>query len=491
MTFALTQPGIGSTNWGAQVNANWTTIQNALNATSLSVDSFGAVGDAKRAGDVTTTASSATLTSASNPWALGDVGKAIHVTGAGAGSATLSTTIASFVSAGQITISVAATTAHAGVAVVWGTNDTAAIQAAVDAVAPTGGTIFFGRKNYWIQSKITATGRSGIIIVGQGINTVIFQTLAGVTGNHFLFTDCSYCQVRDIALVGEGINSFGAAGGVSFKLTSAPNNIGHNIEGVQITDIASLDGLFIQIPVQCQITHCLFARITENGLNLNAGTSTVIQSCYSLTILKAGYAFTGMTYSTLLGCACDNAGIGYFFSVSCRAIAVVGSGQEAALNRSVGYPGTGFTVDNSTVTLTSCFSRDPASGNHVVEQNGGVASRFDFTQSTSSVIARYSKSYRTPFAFTAGATYTIARTDDLIIVNKATGSATSVSMPSAPLLGDTFTIKDGKGDANTNNITVAGNGHNIDGAASFVLNTAFSSLSVTYDGSLWRVLSKV
>jgi len=80
-------------------------------------------------------ASSAVLTSASNPFVCTDVGKSIIVAKAGgsSGFAPLSATISSFQSAGQVTLSATATLAVSGAGAIYGTDDTTAIQNAVNA----------------------------------------------------------------------------------------------------------------------------------------------------------------------------------------------------------------------------------------------------------------------------------------------------------------------------------------------------------------------
>jgi hypothetical protein len=97
---------------------------------------YGAKGDAKVVTDAAMTAGSAVLTSTTAAFTPADVGKPIAVKGAAAtGVTTLVTTIASRQSATQVTL--AATNASGGAITgaqaVWGTDDTAAIQAATDA----------------------------------------------------------------------------------------------------------------------------------------------------------------------------------------------------------------------------------------------------------------------------------------------------------------------------------------------------------------------
>lgn len=83
-------------------------------------------------------------TSSSAPFTAGDVGKAIVVPSAGGFlNVPLVTTIASYQSATQVTLTAASTSAVTGYGAVYGTDDTAAIQAAINAAvayAQTAGT---------------------------------------------------------------------------------------------------------------------------------------------------------------------------------------------------------------------------------------------------------------------------------------------------------------------------------------------------------------
>lgn len=93
-------------------------------------EDFGAVGDGQRVVDGAMTSGLAVLTSASASFVAADVGKKIVVLGAGAGSITLETTIASRQSANQVTLSSSASTTVSNALVIWGTDDTAAFAAA-------------------------------------------------------------------------------------------------------------------------------------------------------------------------------------------------------------------------------------------------------------------------------------------------------------------------------------------------------------------------
>lgn len=110
----------------------------------------GAVGDGKVATDCSIAAGSSTLTCRSNQFTPADAGKVIAVYEAGrvffpntprAMVQPLSTTIASVVSPTEVTLAAPATTSvMASQRVVWGTDDTQALQLAVHRLATPGGT---------------------------------------------------------------------------------------------------------------------------------------------------------------------------------------------------------------------------------------------------------------------------------------------------------------------------------------------------------------
>lgn len=89
---------------------------------------------------------------------------------------------------------------------------------------------------------------------------------------------------------------------------------------------------------------------------------------------------------------------------------------------------------------------------------------------------------------TAAGAVTVATTDDIIIIDKTVGAATTVNLVSAPTKGTTFVIKDGKGDAAVNNITITPAAGTIDGAATFVINVNYGSVTVVASGNEWSIL---
>lgn len=131
---------------------------------------YAAGGGAASAGSTTFTQSATSgedSTTASIAFGPGDVGKVITVQGAGASGATLTTTIAAVSSATQVTLAIAASTTVANAAFTYGSDDTAALLAAIAAAGPTG-TLFLPAGGYTILAasnggkQVTYAGAGGI-----------------------------------------------------------------------------------------------------------------------------------------------------------------------------------------------------------------------------------------------------------------------------------------------------------------------------------------
>lgn len=83
--------------------------------------------------------------------------------------------------------------------------------------------------------------------------------------------------------------------------------------------------------------------------------------------------------------------------------------------------------------------------------------------------------------------YTLLISDEVLAVT-TTSAVGQVNLPAAPTTGQSFRIKDAVGNATTNNITVSGNGKNIDGTATKVINTNYGSYDLCYNGTQWNIL---
>lgn len=87
----------------------------------------------------------------------------------------------------------------------------------------------------------------------------------------------------------------------------------------------------------------------------------------------------------------------------------------------------------------------------------------------------------------SGGNYTVTSNDNFIPCD-TTGGAFSITLPSSPMLGKTYIIADVGGHANTNPVTVLGNGKLIIGQSTYPLNLSYGSVTVLYYGSGYSVI---
>jgi len=127
--------------------------------------------------------------------------------------------------------------------------------------------------------------------------------------------------------------------------------------------------------------------------------------------------------------------------------------------------GTGTTIDGYTTILTGNTENTRFIPNKMVHLSGQ-------RQKLTSVST-------TPYAVLAS--------DFNIMVDTST-LAITVNLPATPTTGDAYRIKDSTGTASTHNITVAGNGSNIEGTSTKTINVNFDKLSVLYNGTQWVLI---
>lgn len=166
------------------------------------------------------------------------------------------------------------------------------------------------------------------------------------------------------------------------------------------------------------------------------------------------------------------------------------SGISSAATRTYTLPnGTGIIPIVAGTGIGTATRIIVAVGNNGIQQAAGV------TLDTSDYLAGVAGLTTTGFIVNkvrvvtaAGAVTVSATTDNIVIVNKTTGAATTVNLPASPTTGLTYTIKDGKGDAATNNITITPAAGTIDGAATSVISTNYGSRDIVYNGTQWNVI---
>lgn len=81
--------------------------------------------------------------------------------------------------------------------------------------------------------------------------------------------------------------------------------------------------------------------------------------------------------------------------------------------------------------------------------------------------------------------YSPLSNDYYLLIGSNTGAIT-VLLPSTPSIGRSFEIKD-NGNAATNNITIDGNGNNIDGSSTLVISTNYKAVILRFNGTFWGI----
>jgi hypothetical protein len=90
----------------------------------------------------------------------------------------------------------------------------------------------------------------------------------------------------------------------------------------------------------------------------------------------------------------------------------------------------------------------------------------------------------TTFDIVSSATTVAKNTRNACDVSSA---AFTMTLPSVASTGDFVEIRQIAGDFSVNNLTVAGNGNNINGDTSLIVDVAYAQVALVYNGSEWRV----
>jgi hypothetical protein len=83
-------------------------------------------------------------------------------------------------------------------------------------------------------------------------------------------------------------------------------------------------------------------------------------------------------------------------------------------------------------------------------------------------------------------TYQVLVTDNYLAITTLSAPFT-ITLPANPLAGDEYIVKDTTGNAAISNVTIAGNGNNIDGSATFLFSQPYAGATFTFAGGNWSV----
>jgi hypothetical protein len=241
------------------------------------------------------------------------------------------------------------------------TDDTAAIQSAIDAaIASGGGTIYFPSGTYVISDELVVG--DSIAMKGDGRDATTIETEQSGDGAQFpgamiAGTDVSNFHLEGISFFGPGINA--ASGSMLYFDRVDQGNVPNiSVESVFGEGFAASNAFAINTPIMCYLRNLRVQKVAGSGIGaFGGGTSLNLDNCYTLTCTDAGFDFTTITYSTLRGCAAEGCGVGYDFD-TLRNSAIVGCGAEENFYRSDSHPGIHYRFTNGGFNeLTASYAR--------------------------------------------------------------------------------------------------------------------------------------
>lgn len=343
-----------------------------------------------------------------------------------------------------------------------------------------------------IQSAVTAAVSDG------NSSTMMIYIRAGNYGGNVAIPSSakiSFVAFDPLYTISSGLWTFGTGCAVQFTgiAFSAPSGqISLTIPGNTICifencgftgiDDTSIAMLIFGLSDAVQVSNCYFHAILEiSGTTIN-GIGPIFQSCgmFSPIGVSGICSIFDSTITTI-----DMSGSASLQMYNCSINSMVSAGSAAISGSSSAVSQIFNCVFYSTGGIgISCTGTFILCGNTgVYTQTLGVQNLFN-TNPTIAYVATQAGNISQVTLPAAG--YTTTLSDSFVGIN--TSSSRSVNMYATPFVGLTYIIADVTGSAATNNITVNGNGSNIDGSSSYVIATNYASITLIYTGTIWKVI---
>jgi hypothetical protein len=231
-----------------------------------------------------------------------------------------------------------------------------------------------------------------------------------------------------------------------------------------------------------------------SGISIQAPGTTYTVSAYQGqgVIEQSGLATSAMVLSKVLGDGTSRAVTGRIFQSGAWGIGDTGSSSttnQAGLSGSL----LNFSSVSGSVTTTGgqgivykTFAGGADQGTMVIQGNTGVnlisATTSVANTTTTKFITSVGRRIKVRTTTTTPDTMTAA--DEVLSIG-AIATPFTVNLPATPTSGDTYIVKDALGNAGNFNITVSGNGSNIDGFATIVISTNYTEAMFVYNGTSW------
>lgn len=425
------------------------------------------------------------------------------------------------------------------------TDDTAAIQAAANAAA--GGTLYFPPGNYVVSAPITLP--SNVLVYGEAtITAAIAANWTGGIGSVFSNSNGSNITIQQLSFV-YPYGSYGTGTGRIMSFTATSGVKLQNLISDGGADLAFFNNTLRTVVAGCASTNLTGVGLEHVG-NVQDATciGNYLATNPSALAGASGISFSGvntdLSAANALGFHCVGNTILLQHSTGGQGIYVHGPASGGTVAKLIitnnritlnNIVASGIYVDglasngvihtnyfegcsgtDAAVYVASTASGFSVSDNRVDNWQAGTGGIFAIgatnsiifdnacTNSSSTVIGPFNSStrqynnaangslvpcasYETVTVITNGSSYTATPTDRTIIVNKSVGSATTILLPANPYTGLRYSVKDGKGDGATNNVTISGNGNTLDGGSTVVLSQNYAAIDMVFNGTAWNL----
>lgn len=224
---------------------------------------------------------------------------------------------------------------------------------------------------------------------------------------------------------------------------------------------------------------------------LAAGASDSVSAFQNNGVIEqVGSSTSALLFSTLTGNGVTRSTTGRIFQSGAWAIGDA-SNNNTSSGAQAGLTGAVINIASSAGVITSTANQAiiyNSSGTVALQGHAGHSLIANTTTvastSTSKFITNVGRRIATR---TVTANYTVTTSDEVIIVG-AIAAGITITLPSSPTAGDVYVIKDQLGNSDIFQITVDGNGNNIDGASTYVINTEFTSITVVFANGTWSII---
>jgi hypothetical protein len=275
------------------------------------------------------------------------------------------------------------------------TDDTAAIQAAIDSLSSTGGKVHVPVGVYLISSPIelsTGSGSRSIILYGDGTGQVNNVTNSATVISNSANDNCLVIRglggdgVRDLSIIDSFSGTRTAGDGIYVNRDGSPNgNSTFELSNINVAD--HYNGFYMARPVLSLLSNCIARGSLNHGYFFDtdvsgSGTSVQFSSCWAQGSGVDGYNIDGSQYILFNNCAVDGSGrYGYYVDnsggVNPNGVTFVGCGAESNTNDNLH-------IENMSALsiVGGSLATSSADGIHLVNVNGGFIAGVKLTGNT-------------------------------------------------------------------------------------------------------------